>query len=166
MSPVGTTSLLLSLINLDMGNVESVDIQAFHLGVSKELIEWGNIWHKLSIKVSIHKGHTSALLSAFLSKSRMNLADLTGQRPCPLECLFLAWAVLPTPPQNRRNGMACLCARTSSKYLLALTKGNFRIANAVSRVFCREHLKPNKIIRNYDPKTKTITNIWKLIFHG
>jgi len=81
--------------------------------------------------------HTSALLSAFLSKSRMNFADLTGHLPWPLECLFFAWAVLPTPRQKRLNGMACLWARTSSKYLLALTKGNFLIAKAVSLVFCK-----------------------------
>lgn len=86
-------------------------------------------------------GHTSALLSAFLSKSRMNLADLTGQRPCPLECLFLACAVLPTPPQKRLNGMACLWARTSSKYLLAFAKGNFLMAKAVSLVFCKYNSK-------------------------
>ena len=79
--------------------------------------------------------HTSALLSAFLSKSRMNLADLTGQRPCPFECLFFAWAVRPTPLQKRVKGMACLWTRTSSKYLLALAKGNFLMAWAVSLVF-------------------------------
>lgn len=72
--------------------------------------------------------YTSALLSAFLSKSRINLADFTGQRPCPLGCLFLACAVRPTPLQKRVKGIACLWAKTSSKYLLALTKGNFLIA--------------------------------------
>ena len=51
---------------------------------------------------------TSALLSAFFSKSSMNPTDLTGQRPCPFECLFFAWAVRPIPLQNRVKGMACL----------------------------------------------------------
>lgn len=78
---------------------------------------------------------TSALLSAFLSKSRMNFADFTGQRPCPFEWRFLACAVRPTPRQKRWNGIACLWAKTSSRYLLALPKGNFRIACAVSLVF-------------------------------
>lgn len=76
----------------------------------------------------IERKATSALLSAFLSKSRINFADLTGQRPCPFEWRFFACAVRPTPPQKRRNGIACLCAITSSKYLLALAKCNFRIA--------------------------------------
>lgn len=84
---------------------------------------------------------TSALLSAFLRRSRINFADLTGQRPCPFECLFLAWAVRPTPPQKRRNGIACLWARTSSKYLFALAKGNFLRAWAVSRVFYKHKHK-------------------------
>lgn len=88
--------------------------------------------------------HTSALLSAFFSKSRINFADFAGQRPCPLECLFLAWAVRPTPLQKRVNGIACLCARTSSKYLLALIKGNLRMACAVSLVFCCTHKKHYK----------------------
>ena len=81
-------------------------------------------------------GHsTSALLSAFFSKSSMNPTDLTGQRPCPFECLFFAWAVRPTPLQKRVKGMACLWASTSSKYLLALVNGIFLMAWAVSRVF-------------------------------
>lgn len=79
--------------------------------------------------------HTSALLSAFLSKSRINLADLKGQRPWPFEWRFFAWAVRPTPRQKRRKGMDCLWAITSSRYLLAFAKASFRIAWAVSLVF-------------------------------
>lgn len=142
MGSVGSTSLLLCLIDLDMWNVEGINIQPFHL-------KWNNynlsVWKQLAeirhSKANKDIGHTSALLSAFLSKSRMNLADLTGHRPCPLECLFFAWAVLPTPRQNRLKGMACLWARTSSKYLLAFTKGNFLMAWAVSLVFCKGNLK-------------------------
>lgn len=66
----------------------------------------------------------------------MNLADFTGQRPCPFGWRFLAWAVRPTPPQNLVKGMACLWAITSSRYLLALPSGSFLSAWAVSRVFC------------------------------
>jgi hypothetical protein len=82
--------------------------------------------------------NTSALLSAFLSKPKRNSADLTGHLPCPLECLALACAVLPTPPQKRRNGTACLCAITSSKNLLALASSKFLIAWAASLVFYLE----------------------------
>lgn len=84
--------------------------------------------------------HTSALLSAFLSRSSINFADLAGHRPCPFECLFFAWAVRPTPRQNRVKGMACLWIRTSSKYLFALISGNFLIACAVSLVFYKVSL--------------------------
>jgi len=85
------------------------------------------------------RGHTSALLSAFFSKSNMNLADLAGQRPCPLEWRDFACAVRPTPPQYLRKGIACLWAITSSRYRLALVKGSLRSAKAVSLVFCSDY---------------------------
>lgn len=106
--------------------------------------------------------HTSALLSAFLSKSKMYLADFIGQRPCPFECLFFAWAVRPTPRQNRRNGMACLWAMTSSRYLLALPKGNFLIAKAVSRVFWEQKHNTDGQSHEFGPwvqQYKSVQNI-------
>lgn len=90
---------------------------------------------------------TSALLSAFLSKSRTNWADFAGQRPWPLECLFLAWAVRPTPLQKRVKGIACLWAITSSRYLFALINGSFLMACAVSRVFCFTYARENQTLK-------------------
>lgn len=134
MSTIGTTSLFLGLVNLNVGNEESIHIQTFHLP-KEELVTQIQKKKKCDKNLDVTINFTSALLSAFLSKSKMNLADLTGQRPCPFECRFFAWAVLPTPPQNRVKGMACLWASTSSKYLLALPRGSFLMACAVSLVF-------------------------------
>ena len=82
---------------------------------------------------------TSALLSAFFNKPSKKVADFTGHRPWPLEWRDLAWAVRPTPPQNRRKGIACLWARTSSRYRLAFTSASPLIACAVSRVFWKDN---------------------------
>lgn len=107
--------------------------------------------------------HASALLSAFFSRSKTNLADLTGHLPWPLEWRDLAWAVRPTPPQNLRNGIACLWAITSSRYLLALAKGSFRIAKAVSLVFYRPINKYN--IYHLNEKEKPISPALNTTWH-
>lgn len=88
MSTVRTTPLLLRLVHLDVRYEKQIHIQAFNL----RQFQMSN---KNYLKERKEKGvnkindpkpeHTSALLSAFLSKSRMNFVDLTGQRPCPLE---------------------------------------------------------------------------------
>ena len=83
-----------------------------------------------------------------------------SQNSCPLECLFLACAVLPTPRQKRLKGIACLWAKTSSKYLLALVKGNFLIANAISMVFCNEKLKDNLKSLKTHGENKTAEQIY------
>lgn len=148
MSTVCATPLLLGLIYLDVRYVKWIHIQPFHLenswqheNVGFRQQKW-NQNNKNSSKIL----QTSALLSAFFSKSRINFADFAGQRPCPFEWRFLACAVRPTPRQKRRNGMACLWAKTSSKYLLALTRGNFRIAKAVSLVFYIRRWNESKYI--------------------
>ncbi len=82
-----------------------------------------------------NRDSTSALLSAFFNKPSRNVTDFTGQRPCPLDCRDLACAVRPTPPQNRRKGIACLCPSTSSKYLLAFDNSRCLMACAASLVF-------------------------------
>ena len=144
MGTISTATLFCCLIDLDMWYVKRINIQTFHL--NNKQIKFTSIRqdiHEVKKQASVYnitkinpgKVTTSALLSAFFSKSRINLADLAGQRPCPFEWRFLAWAVRPTPPQKRRKGIACLCAKTSSKYILALSKRIFRIENAVSLVF-------------------------------
>ena len=102
---------------------------------------------------------TSALLSAFFNKPSKKVADFTGQRPWPLEWRDLAWAVRPTPPQNRRKGMACLWARTSSRYRLAFTSVRPLIACAVSLVFW----KATPILRELKNSPRKFRNPMSLI---
>lgn len=147
MSPVGPPPLFSCLVHLNVRNEKGINIQTFDL-----IIKWFTIQvlvtdqnHK-RLKNHSSQKPTSALLSAFLRRSRTNWADLAGQRPWPFECLFFAWAVRPTPRQKRVNGIACLWAITSSKYLLALFNGSFLMACAVSLVFYSEQ---NKFKNNY-----------------
>lgn len=147
MSPVGPPPLFCGLVHLDVRNEKGINIQTFDL-----IINWfikqvlvTNQNHQRKNKQS-SQNPTSALLSAFLRRSRTNWADLAGQRPWPFECLFFAWAVRPTPRQKRVKGIACLWAMTSSKYLLALFNGSFLMACAVSLVFYSEQ---NKFKKNY-----------------
>jgi hypothetical protein len=84
-----------------------------------------------------NRDNTSALLSAFFNKPSRNVTDFTGHRPCPLDCRDLACAVRPTPPQNLRKGIACLCPSTSSKYLLAFDNSRCLMACAASLVFLK-----------------------------
>lgn len=56
----------------------------------------------------------SAFDSAFLSRPSMNLADLTGHRPCVRPKAF-ACAVRPTPPLKRVKGTHSLCACTLAR---------------------------------------------------
>ena len=129
MSTVSPAPLLLSLVHLNMRHIERIDIQSLNLQEEKKTLNNYAVYNK----ESSHK--EAALLSAFFRRSKMNLADLAGQRPWPLEWRDLACAVRPTPPQYLRKGMACLWAITSSRYLLALASCSFLMAKAVSRVF-------------------------------
>lgn len=58
---------------------------------------------------------------------------------------MLTWALRPTPPLNRRNGIICFWAITSLRYLYALRMCIFLIAWAVSLVFL-------KWTRKYEPR--------------
>ena len=131
MGTVGSAPLLLSLVYLNVRDEERVHVQSFHLERT-EMLRLATACKTLEFS---HWISTSALLSAFLRRSRMNLADFAGQRPCPLGWRFLAWAVRPTPRQNLVKGIACLWAMTSSRYLFALVKESFLMACAVSLVF-------------------------------
>jgi hypothetical protein len=157
-SPMRTicpTSLLLCLVNLNVRDVERVYIKAFHLQPEvchrttfikqsykeqyahklMQINKENEDYTKKYSEKQINTVSTSALLSAFFNKPSKKVADFTGQRPCPLEWRALACAVRPTPPQNRRKGMACLWASTSSKYLLAFVNSRCLIACAASLVF-------------------------------
>jgi len=144
MSTVRSSPLFCCLVYLDVWYEKGVNIQTFHLIIKWFLVTEQKHHGNIGNTVMKWKSPTSALLSAFLRRSRTNWADLAGQRPWPFECLFFAWAVRPTPRQKRVKGIACLWAITSSKYLFALFNGSFLIACAVSLVFCHTI---NKTIR-------------------
>ena len=71
MSTVSTTTVLGGLVNNNTGDGEFFNIQTLGLKCNK---------YQLLFKL-VGNSHTSALLSAFFKRSRMNLTDLTGQRP-------------------------------------------------------------------------------------
>ena len=82
---------------------------------------------------------TSALLSAFLRRWSRNLQLFVGQRHCVAVApgVFFACACRPTHPLKKRNGTACVFARTASRYPFAFLRDMARRASAVTQVFLK-----------------------------
>jgi hypothetical protein len=55
MCPVGTASLLLSLIDLDMRNIQSIHIQTFHLKTDNQKAMLLKVGSKYQTAIGAHK---------------------------------------------------------------------------------------------------------------
>merc|ERR1719436_1912462 len=97
-----------------------------------------------TVRLSVSRFLNSALLSAFLRRSRMIFADLMGQRPWDILNAF-AWGVRPMPPLNLRKGTHCFFSHTSSRYDCAARRDIPLMACAVSYVFLKWTLRSTHI---------------------